>query len=925
MKRIQTFFLLAALALLSLSCNKEAGNDVSVTDAGDIRLNAVVSEMATKATTNESGVTTFEAGDKLTLYAWTGAADPTAATVKMVVNGMVNIYDGQAWKPNTQMRWRNVRDNHYFVGIYPKHTVTSLVNDDVALNPAAEAYEQSDLLVARRLEGLSAQNDGITVDLVFDHMMAKFNLNLRYRNQWGTSPCPSAVTIQAAQSGKINYLTGVITPGEKSTQALNKVTSAQFTSLVMPQGGIRDVVLTIDGKDYTYTHTEDIKFEAGKVTTLSLLVGKDLITLNDNTVEDWTDGGSSVSPDAPEQIIEQTRPLTMRALVDGTSVTFTNRSNAPVSWITNDGRSGVISTGNMSSVSLDEGQRVWFMGEGGNEPYGDGTSTGSSHIAVNKDCQVYGNVMSLLTPDYSTATTLSAPKSFSYLFSGQVHLKNKADESLLLPATTLTKGCYKNMFAGCTGLSNLTVLGTDTSAAGSTDGWLDGVSENLSIVTAQPTIWPVAAGVTVYETQAGADPVKIFKAPMPKTGLAYNKNAQALVTAGTSYDSEVTLEYSTDGATWSTSVSTATNAGSYTVYTRIQESGKVILTLPASIAKINPVVTAPTPKSGLTYNGNNQALVNAASTTGGTLQYSLNNSSWNTSVPTGKNAGSYTVYYKVVGGTNYNDVAARSVSASIAKKTPSFSVSASSVSFSSTDAVDATKTVTITYDGDGTLSASSNNTSLATVSRSDKTLTITRKSIAEGSCTITVSATAGTNYAAPSSKTINVSLALGDTGKPLQDSSYGDYVGSNGKAYSSKAEMPSGTSDVGFVIYKNGKNGYVIGPRQIFDASSKEDHSSWAKAAGNFYVQNLNDTQALNWVIGSKSDYGNCGISDSSMGSFFTVLSTYGYASVDDQGYYPVAEPNTIFTAVAAYSGFYTFTDTTYGLWLVYAYPIIKF
>jgi len=52
MKRIQSFFLLAALALLSLSCNKEAGNDVSVTDAGDIRLNAVVSEMATKATTN---------------------------------------------------------------------------------------------------------------------------------------------------------------------------------------------------------------------------------------------------------------------------------------------------------------------------------------------------------------------------------------------------------------------------------------------------------------------------------------------------------------------------------------------------------------------------------------------------------------------------------------------------------------------------------------------------------------------------------------------------------------------------------------------------------------------------------------------------------------------------------------------------------
>ncbi|MBP5397171.1 MAG: fimbrillin family protein, partial [Bacteroidales bacterium] len=623
MKRIQPLFFLAALAFLSLSCNKEAGSGVSVADSGDIRLNAVVSEMATKATTDESGVTTFVAGDKLTLYAWTGAVDPTSSSVKMVVNGMVNTYDGQSWKPDTQMRWRNVRDSHYFVGIYPKRTVTSLVDDDVTLNPAAAAYEQSDLLVARRLEGLSAQNDGITVDLVFDHMMAKFNINLRYRNQFGPNPCPSAVTIQAAQSGKINYLTGVITPGEKSTQALNKVTSAQFTSLVMPQEGIREIVLTLGGKELVYTHTEDITFEAGKVTTLSLLVGKDKILLDDNTVQDWADGGSSESPDDPEHMLELTRPLTMRAMADGTSVTFTNRSNAPVRWITNDGRSGFIPAGSIASVSLDEGQRVWFMGEGGNEPYGDGTSAGSSHIAVNKDCQVYGNVMSLLSPDYSTATTLSEPNSFSYLFSGQVHLKNRPDESILLPATTLTEGCYKNMFNGCSGLGSLTVLGTDTGAAGCTDGWLNGVADNFSLVTAQPTVWPIPVGATIYQVQAEGEPVKVLTTPLPKSNIVYTGTAQPLVTGGTTYVEGVTLEYSTDGSSWSTSVPMATNAGNYTVYTRVRESGKVILTLTASIAKTNPTYTAPTAKSGLTYNGSAQVLINTGTVNGGTFQYKV--------------------------------------------------------------------------------------------------------------------------------------------------------------------------------------------------------------------------------------------------------------------------------------------------------------
>lgn len=71
--------------------------------------------------------------------------------------------------------------------------------------------------------------------------------------------------------------------------------------------------------------------------------------------------------------------------------------------------------------------------------------------------------------------------------------------------------------------------------------------------------------------------------------------------------------------------------------------------------------------NSLTYTAASQALV-TASTTGGTLQYKLGaEGTYSTTIPTATNAGTYTVYYKVVGDEAYSDVAEASVSVTIAK------------------------------------------------------------------------------------------------------------------------------------------------------------------------------------------------------------------------------------------------------------------
>ena len=98
----------------------------------------------------------------------------------------------------------------------------------------------------------------------------------------------------------------------------------------------------------------------------------------------------------------------------------------------------------------------------------------------------------------------------------------------------------------------------------------------------------------------------------------------------------------------------------YTV--ALHSNGEAKLCSPASC-------TAPTAIDGLIYTGVAQALVNVGSATGGTMMYSLDNSAWSEDIPTAKNAGDYTVYYKVIGDETHADYtpADNTVAVSIAK------------------------------------------------------------------------------------------------------------------------------------------------------------------------------------------------------------------------------------------------------------------
>ena len=121
------------------------------------------------------------------------------------------------------------------------------------------------------------------------------------------------------------------------------------------------------------------------------------------------------------------------------------------------------------------------------------------------------------------------------------------------------------------------------------------------------------------------------------------------------------------------------------------------------ISRVAPDYTAPAAIDGLTYSGSAQALVRAGSTAHGKLLYSLSkDGTYSETIPTGTDAGEYTVWYKVEGDSNHKDSQPGSVTATIAPKTVTATVTVGGGSLTYTG--DPLKPNVIVKDGDTVIS-----------------------------------------------------------------------------------------------------------------------------------------------------------------------------------------------------------------------------
>lgn len=304
MKKKTYLFTLMAMALTLGSCSDNE-NGIGGETSKYITVSTSIGNM-TRVATDEKGGQTFEEGDEISVYAWTGDATVAPETRERVVNNAINKLTNGSWVSTPQMLWKNNRDKHYFIGVYP--ISASAISDLSAGEYTFDETKQveSDLLVAVNKDGLSYNVDEQQpVPLTFTHVMAKLVVNLTYKNQWGTEgPTVDKVAVgNAAKKATVNYLTKVVTPSavaeDKADFDMPALTAnKKYASIIIPQDGVQKITITIGGKDFIYDNGTPFKLESGKITIINLEVGRDIIKLGDVNISDWGSTGEPIKGEA---------------------------------------------------------------------------------------------------------------------------------------------------------------------------------------------------------------------------------------------------------------------------------------------------------------------------------------------------------------------------------------------------------------------------------------------------------------------------------------------------------------------------------------------------------------------------------------------------------------------------------------------------
>ena len=315
------------------------------------------------------------------------------------------------------------------------------------------------------------------------------------------------------------------------------------------------------------------------------------------------------------------------------------------------------------------------------------------------------------------------------------------------------------------------------------------------------------------------------------SSISTNYTGQKVEATATA-ESKTTITYIYyNGTTCSgTALSSApVNAGDYSVKATSAGNNNYKSNSACATIKINNTnnPTTVSAVTGLKY-GSTGNLV-TTSNVQGTIYYSVGTeltssnykTSGSTSIPTasGKNAGTYKVYYYVdATGTNYESTKGGPVSVTIGKALGSISYATKSVT---KDYGNASFVNTLTKTGDGIVGYSSSNTGVATIDASGK-VTI----IAAGTTTITAKVTDGTNYTY-STKTATYTLVVNKIENTAKVSPV------TGIIYGEEKSMVSTTGVQGTIYYSVGT---VLTESNYLSVGSVTVPTSKGRNAGDYNV-----------------------------------------------------------------------------------------
>lgn len=158
--------------------------------------------------------------------------------------------------------------------------------------------------------------------------------------------------------------------------------------------------------------------------------------------------------------------LTFEAL-ENTTFKFTENA---LQYSLNDGNTWTTLPADTDSPTITAGSKIMWKGipDSISDEYGIGAFSATGNFEVS------GNIMSLLYGDNFIGQTDLTGKSWAFLDLFTDNDKLIDAENLILPATTLARSCYSNMFYGCTSLTTAPELPMATLAFGCYDSMFQG-------------------------------------------------------------------------------------------------------------------------------------------------------------------------------------------------------------------------------------------------------------------------------------------------------------------------------------------------------------------------------------------------------------------------------------------------------------------
>lgn len=224
----------------------------------------------------------FDAGDEIRVYAYE-AGDFS----RKVVDGVINRKETTGlWTAALAMLWKDDVTVHDFVAVYPATTLLAAQQPEaITLTDNAVA---NDLLVANTK---SRKLEGGAVPLTFRHVMTRVVVNLAFGINWGGRPVIDKVVLKSSKTGTLDFLTSTAqATGAATDEMVMEKSGDSYVAVTLPQtlaANTDMVVITIDGRDFTFRHTADLPLEPFKSRVINLKMNDNAIILGDITIEDW--------------------------------------------------------------------------------------------------------------------------------------------------------------------------------------------------------------------------------------------------------------------------------------------------------------------------------------------------------------------------------------------------------------------------------------------------------------------------------------------------------------------------------------------------------------------------------------------------------------------------------------------------------------